>query len=52
MATVNTGKKGYQTLEQYDVATGLATGLTKPNTPGDPDYVPPVTDLVSCPLPT
>jgi hypothetical protein len=51
METVNTGMKGWQTLEQYDVATGIATGVTKPNLEGDPDYVPPVEDLISCPLP-
>jgi hypothetical protein len=51
MPTQNTGMKAYATLEQYSVTTGLATGITKPNDPGDPDYVPPVEDLTTCPLP-
>ena len=52
MALENTGMKAYQTLEQYYESTGEATGVTKPNVPEDPDYVPPVEDLTSCPLPS
>jgi len=50
MAT-NTGQKVYQWLKQLNLTTGLPTGVRKPNDPADPDYVPPVTDLVACPLP-
>jgi hypothetical protein len=46
----NTGNKAWTTLEQYDVATGVATGIVKPNTIGDPDYVAPVPDTELCPL--
>jgi len=45
----NTGFKSFATLEQYNVGTGVATGVTKPNSPSDPDYVPPVLDVTSCP---
>lgn len=38
----NTGYKAYTTLEQYNVYSGNATGVTKPNTVGDADYVAPV----------
>jgi hypothetical protein len=48
----NTGYQAYTTLEQYYVLTGLPTGVTKPNDPGDPDYVAPVLNLIDCPLPT
>lgn len=44
-----TGKLVYSTLTEYDTFTGLPTGLTKPNSVGDPDYVPPIFDSVSCP---
>lgn len=47
----NTGEKGWRTLEQYDTATGTATGVTKPNIDTDPDYVAPVEDLSMCPVP-
>jgi len=47
--TPNTGKKGYTTLVQYNLYTGEKTGVTKPNESGDPDYIPPVTDLELCP---
>lgn len=50
----NTGRVIYQNLEEYNVATGQATGVTKPNDLGDPDYVAPVDDSeepsISCPL--
>lgn len=43
-----TGMLNYITLEEYDTYTGNATGLTKPNTPSDPDYVAPIFDPVTC----
>lgn len=46
----NTGKKIVLTLKEQYVATGIATGNTKPNVIGDPDYLPPSTDLVACPV--
>lgn len=45
---VRTGYKGWENLEQYDLYSGNATGLTKSNSPGDPDYVPPVYDPGTC----
>ena len=46
----NTGRKIYANLTQIYVDTGLPTGeADKPNDPVDPDYVPPVIDLVTCP---
>lgn len=48
----NTGNKIYGTLVEIDNETGLPTGNTKPNTPGDPDYIPPILDLVHCPTTT
>jgi hypothetical protein len=48
----NTGFKAYTNLEQYYLDNGVATGVTKPNTIGDPDYVAPVLDLTFCPLPS
>lgn len=47
----NTGKKHYALLVQYSAATGLPTGVVKPNSPADPDYVAPVDDPVNCPAP-
>lgn len=47
----NTGYKVYNTLEEYDTATGVATGNTKPNVDTDPDYVAPVYDTTTCPIP-
>jgi hypothetical protein len=47
----NTGYKGWNTLEEYNVSTGQATGNTKPNVDTDPDYVEPVYDTDACPLP-
>jgi len=46
----NTGQKAWSTLEEYNEDTGQATGNTKANAPGDPDYLPPVTDTNACPL--
>lgn len=48
----NTGQKVVLTLEQVDDTTGVPTGLTKNNTPGDPDYIAPYTDLTDCPITT
>lgn len=48
----NTGNKIYSTLTQYEVVTSIPTGATKPNTIGDPDYVPPVLDSILCPTTT
>lgn len=45
----NTGKKNYALLVQYSAATGLPTGVVKPNVPTDPDYAPPVDDPLNCP---
>lgn len=46
----NTGYYSYTTLEEYDTATGAATGTTKPNESSDPDYIAPVEDNNACPL--
>ena len=46
----NTGRKIYQWLVEMDSSTGLPTGNRKPNDPEDPDYIPPVTDVTSCPI--
>lgn len=35
-------------LIQIDRRTGIPTGLIKPNTPGDPDYIPPQPSNVLC----
>lgn len=47
-----TGRVIYQTLIQYDVATGQPTGVVKPNTSGDPDYIAPFIDETACPTGT
>jgi hypothetical protein len=47
----NTGKKVITLLRKKNLTTGVLTGTTKPNIPGDPDYVPPQDDLVACPVP-
>lgn len=51
MPAENTGQKGFAILIQMSTLTGQPTGVTKPNIPSDPDYIPPVTDLDACPLP-
>ena len=48
----NTGFKAYTNLEQYYVDNGIATGITKPNSISDPDYIAPVYDTIYCPLPS
>lgn len=45
-----TGDAAYSTLEQYDTITGLSTGVTKPNSPSDPDYIDSFEDLLTCPI--
>ena len=42
MAQIYTGMKGWTTLEQYNTYTGLPTGVEKPNTPDQAEYVAPV----------
>lgn len=44
----NTGKKIVLTLKQVSDPGGVPTGVTKPNTIGDPDYIAPYTDLTVC----
>lgn len=44
----NTGYKGFMTLQQYYTDDNSATGATKINGIGDPDYIAPVYDPVSC----
>lgn len=46
----NTGKKIVLTLKQVNSITFAPTGLTEPNTFGTSEYIPPYTDLISCPL--
>ena len=48
----NTGKRITLTLRQRNTTTNVLTGVTKPNVPGDPDYVAPVVDTVACPIDT
>lgn len=45
---VRTGFKEWTTLEEYDTYHNTVTGVTKPNVPGDPDYVAPVWDATTC----
>lgn len=37
-------RKGFRKLEQYDIATGITTGVIKDNLPHDPDYVQDIQD--------
>lgn len=46
----NTGKKIILTLKQINSSTFLPTGLTEPNDPSSPDYLPPVNDPIDCPI--
>lgn len=53
---VNTGYSTYEILEeikeiQYPVVIQTPTGNTKPNTPEEEDYIPPVINNGLCPLP-
>lgn len=45
----STGYLEWMTLEEYDTYSGVATGLTKPNVLGDPDYVAPAVNHSECP---
>jgi hypothetical protein len=47
----NTGYVHITTLEEYDSITGVATGNTKANTPGDANYMPDYMDVSKCPIP-
>ncbi len=49
----NTGQANFTTLEKYylDDNTPAIPADEKPNDVGDPDYIAPLTDLISCPLP-
>jgi hypothetical protein len=44
----NTGYKGWATLEQYYIFSGVATGVEKPNLETDADYNAPVYDATTC----
>lgn len=46
----NTGLKIVLTLQEINQNTGIPTGMTKPNTVGDPDYIAPYQDLIDCPV--
>lgn len=48
----NDGIQIGETLVLWNVTTNSSTGNTKPDTPGDPDYIPPGENLTACPLPT
>lgn len=45
---VTTGYLEYTTLEQYNALTGTLTGVDKPNTAGQPDYVFPIYSPSTC----
>jgi hypothetical protein len=47
----NIGLKKYNFLVQVDTLTGRRTGERKPNIPSDTDYIEPVWDEFSCPIP-
>lgn len=47
-----TGYKEFGNLEQYYLDDNSATGITKTNSIGDPDYIAPVFDPATCTLPT
>jgi hypothetical protein len=44
-----TGEKGYTNLQQYNTTTNVPTGNSKPNDSGDPDYIAPAPDTITCP---
>lgn len=48
----NTGVQGFKYLQMYNVNTGEAVGVTKPNISSDPDYIPPVSNPGACPVPS
>lgn len=45
---VTTGYLAYSTLEQYNIFDGVATGVEKLNTEGQPDYVTPIYSSTTC----
>jgi len=47
----NSGLKAYLNLEEYFLDNGAPTGVVVPNVPSNPNYIPPVMDLIFCPLP-
>jgi len=47
----NNGKQGWLVLEEYYLDDSSVTGNEKPNDETDPNYVPPIDNLVDCPLP-
>lgn len=47
----NNGVKVYTLLVELNTRTGQPTGRIAANIPSNPNYIAPVTDLVSCPLP-
>lgn len=48
--TLKTGVVRVTTLKQINVNNGTATGVTKPNTVGDPDYIADYVDNTACPI--
>jgi hypothetical protein len=44
----NTGYVHVVTLQQYNSATGITNGVTKVNSPGDPNYIPDYLDNSFC----
>lgn len=48
----NTGRLICTELVEVDIETGELTGRVKPNLPEDPDYIPPIEDPQTCPIPT
>lgn len=49
---MNTGNLITVTLKLKNVTQGTYPGVTKPNVPGDPDYIPPAENLTACPVST
>lgn len=48
----NNGTKIYTLLVEFNTRTNQPTGRVKSNIPSDPNYIPPATDLVECPIPS
>lgn len=46
----NTGVVHGTTLEEFTIATGVATGVTKANTPTDPNHIADYSDITMCPI--
>lgn len=51
MAATNNGTLIYTQLVQMSTKTGQPTGVVAPNVPSNVNYIAPVTDTVTCPLP-